>query len=103
MPVVRGFSDTIIPLSVPVLVVPVGNYCPVFRLPFNLFSDLSCFIAENVLSHEYMFPNIECIFNAKSFSLGNLSLLTNFQKLSTVSNTVSVGYIFTERFCACSN
>jgi len=34
------------------------------------------------------FPNIQCIYSAKSFSFGNLSLLTNFQKLSTVwSNT----------------
>jgi len=35
-----------------------------------------------------MFPNIEYIFSAKSFSLGNSTLLTNFQKLSAVSNTV---------------
>jgi len=48
-----------------------------------------------VLSHMYVFPNVERIFIAKSFSLENLSLLTNFQKLFTVSNTVSiVAYIF---------
>ena len=29
-----------------------------------------------------MFLTVECIFIAKWFSLGNLSLLTNFQKLS---------------------
>ena len=31
-----------------------------------------------------MFPNIECIFSANFFSLGYLSLLANFQKLSRV-------------------
>jgi len=36
-----------------------------------------------------MFPNVECIFSAKWFTLGNLSLLTNFQKLFTVSITVT--------------
>ena len=36
-----------------------------------------------------MFPNVKCIFSAKWFTLGNLSLLTNFQKLSTVSITVT--------------
>jgi len=55
-----------------------------------LFSDLTCFIVENALSHTHVFPNIECIFSAKSFSLGNLSLLTNFHKLSAVSNTVNI-------------
>jgi len=37
-----------------------------------------------------VFPKVESIFSAKSFSLENLSLLTNFQKLFTVSNTVSI-------------
>ena len=46
-----------------------------------LFLDLTSFIVENVLSHTYVLPNIECIFSAKSFSMGNLSLLTNFQNL----------------------
>jgi len=31
----RGFSDNTVPLSIPVLVVQVGNYRPVFRLPFD--------------------------------------------------------------------
>jgi len=55
-------------------------------------------------SHTYVFPNIERISSTKSLSLGNLSLLTNFQKLFTVSNTVSiaVAYIFIERCYACS-
>ena len=39
---------------------------------------------ENVLSYTYVIPNFECISSAKSFSFGNLSLLTSFQKLSTV-------------------
>jgi len=52
----------------------------------------------------YVFPNAERISSAKSFSLGNLSLLANFQKLFTVSNTVSivVAYIFIKRCFACS-
>jgi len=41
-----------------------------------------------------VFPNIECIFNAKSFSFKNLFLLTNLQKLSAVSNTVSIVQIY---------
>ena len=48
------------------------------------FLDLTCYIVENVLSHTYVLPNIECVFSAKSFSLGNLSLLTNFQNVSWV-------------------
>jgi len=43
---------------------------------------LTYFIVENVLSHTYVFPNIECIFRAKSFSLGNYLLLTNFPNLA---------------------
>jgi len=54
------------------------------------FLDLTYFIVETGLSHTHVFPNIECIFCAKSFSLGYLSLLSNFEKLSTVSNTVSI-------------
>jgi len=75
----RGFLDSIVPLSMPVLVVASQ------RLSFSvlpaigfLFLDSTCFIVENVLSHTYVLPNIECIFSAKSFSLRNLSVLTNF-------------------------
>jgi len=51
----------------------------------------------------YDFPNIERIFSEKSFSLGNLFLLINFQKLFTVSNSVSIApYIFNEILYACS-
>jgi len=39
---------------------------------------------ENVFSHTRVLPNIEGIFSAKSFRLGNISLLTNFQKLFAV-------------------
>jgi len=35
-------------------------------------------MAEKLLSHTYVLPNVEGNFSAKSFSLGNLSLLTNF-------------------------
>jgi len=38
-----------------------------------LFLDLIWFIVENVLSCTYVLRNIECIFSAKFFSLGNLS------------------------------
>jgi len=31
----------------------------------------------------HVFPKIECIFGAKYFSLGNLSLLINFGNLSS--------------------
>jgi len=41
------------------------------------------------------FPNIKCIYSAKSFSFGNLSLLTNFKKHSTLwSNTVGIVHIY---------
>ena len=53
------------------------------------FSDLTCFMVENVLLHTHLLPNIEYIFCAKSFSLGNLSLLTNFPKLYTVRSSDS--------------
>jgi len=43
-------------------------------------------MAEDILLHTYVLTNIECIFSGKSFSLRNLSLLTNFQKLSTVQS-----------------
>jgi len=33
----RGFSDTIVPLSIPVLVVQVGDDRPVLRLPFDFY------------------------------------------------------------------
>jgi len=50
----------------------------------------------------YAFPNVELIFGATSFSLGNLSVLTNSQNLFTVSNTVSiVAHIFIKRCYAC--
>jgi len=54
------------------LVMQVGDYRPVFRLPFDLFLDLTCFMAENALSDTYVFPSSECIFSAKSFSLRNV-------------------------------
>jgi len=37
------FSDTILPLSIPVLMVQVGDYGPVFRLTVDLFLNLTCF------------------------------------------------------------
>jgi len=42
------------------------------------------------LKKVYVLPNVECIFGAKPLSFGNLSLLTNFTKLSSVSNTVTI-------------
>jgi len=46
------------------------------------------------MSHTYVFPNTECIFSAKSFNLGNLSLLNNLRKLPAVCNTVSIVYFY---------
>jgi len=75
----RGFSDTIVLLSIPMLVVASwrlsSSVPPAIRF---LFLHFTCFIVENVFSHV---PISKHIFIAKSFSLGNLSLLTNFQKL----------------------
>jgi len=52
-------------------------------------------MVENVLSHTYVLSNVECIFSAKFFSLENLSLLTNFQKLPTVySNVVNIVHFY---------
>jgi len=67
----------IFPLSMPVLVVAVGDYHPVFCLPFD-FRFLLLDSIENVFSRTCVLPNIECIFNAKSFSSGNLTLLPNW-------------------------
>jgi len=69
-----------------------------------LFSDLTCFVVENVLSHTYVLPNIECIFSKDCFSLENLSLLTNFWKLYAVcsSLTPSILYIIMNRCYVCS-
>jgi len=55
------------------------------------------------LKKVYVFPNVESIASAKSFSLGNLSLLNNFQKLSTVSNAVTILYICIKSCYACFN
>jgi len=71
------------------LVVQVGDYRPVLCHSISVL-DLTCFVVENLFSCTYVFPNIKCIFSAKSFSFGNLHLLTNFLKLSTVSDTVSI-------------
>ena len=73
---------TIVSLSISILVVANQRQLSSWFAIRFLFLDLISFIAENVLSHIYVFPNIECIFSAKSFSLGNLSLLTNFQNIS---------------------
>jgi len=74
----------------------------------SLFTvDLTCFNVENVRGLTqalYVFPNVQRkLFSVKSFSLGNLFLLTNFQKLFTVSNKLSiVAHIFIKRCYACS-
>jgi len=56
-----------------------------------------------VLFHTYLCVSKHLIhFSTRSFSLVNLSLLTNFQKLFTVSNTVSTVH-FIKRCYACSH
>jgi len=50
----------------------------------------------------YVFPDLERIFSAKTFSLRNLFLLINIQKLFAVSNTVSItAHIFNKSCYAC--
>jgi len=64
-----------------------------------LFLDLTWPI---VLTHVCMlvFPNIECIFSAKSFSFENLLSLTKFQTLSTVcSNAVYIVHFYETMLC----
>jgi len=45
-------------------------------------------IVKDVLSHTYVFPNIECIFSAKSFSLGNPSLLSSLRQVLIVPDVL---------------
>jgi len=69
-----------------------GHSISVFR--FDLVHLRNC-----TLTH-VCFPNIQCIYRAKSFSFRNLSLLTNFQKISTVlSNTVSIVHCYSKVLC----
>ena len=78
----RDFSGTIVRLSILVLVVAsrrLSSSVPP-AIPF-LCLHFTCSIVENVLSHVYISKHI---FLEKSFSLGNLSLLTIFQRLCTV-------------------
>jgi len=65
---------------------------PIYVFRFSLLHRRKC----NFTYLLYVVPSIECIFSPKSFSSGNLSLLTNFQKLLVL-------YIFIKRYCACSN
>ena len=101
-------SDTISLLSIglPVLVVARrGLSSSVSSAIEFLFLNLTCFVVENVLSHTYvlyMFPNVEGIVSGKSFSLRNLSLLTNFHKLTTVPLTPLVLHMFIKRCYASS-
>ena len=45
-------------------------------------------------THAHVCVNIECNFSAKSFTLKNLSSLTNFQRLSAVSNNVYIVHFY---------
>jgi len=60
----RGFSYTILPLSISVLVLAIRRLSSSVSHAIRfLFSILICFIVEKVLSHTYVayvFPNIEC-------------------------------------------
>jgi len=85
----KGLSDTIVlpdtSISKPATIVQCfeGHSISVFR--FYLLHLKNCTLT-NV-----RFPNIQCIYRAKFTSFGNLSLLTNFQKISAVwPNTVSI-------------
>jgi len=68
----RSSSDTIDPLSIPVLVVKVGDKSfSVSSAIRYLFSDLTCFIVEYVL----YFPKRTCFQTSSAFSVRNLSVL----------------------------
>jgi len=62
---------------------------------------------KSIYSHtrtSYVFSKIPYMFSAKSFSLGSLSFLTNYQKLSTLSNEHRYYlYIFITACYACVN
>jgi len=74
-----GFSDTIVPLSIPILVAASRRLSSSVASDIRfLFLHFTYFIVENVFSHVCISKHN---FIAKSFSLRNLSLLTNFQKL----------------------
>jgi len=62
MPVVEASFDTIVPLSIQVLVVASRRLSSSVStaLPF-MFLDMTCFIIENVLSCTHVLPNLECI------------------------------------------
>jgi len=63
----RGFSKSIVAIHIPLLVSgsKVGDYPSVSAIQFQ-FLDVTCFIEENVLSHMYVLPHIQCIYIAKS-------------------------------------
>jgi len=50
-------------------------------------------------THAHVCVNIECNFSAKSFTLKNLSSLTNFQKLSAVSNNICIAHFYWKILC----
>ena len=50
-------------------------------------------------THAHVCVSIECNFSAKSFSLKNLSSLTNFQKLCAVSNNVCIVHFYWKMVC----
>jgi len=50
-------------------------------------------------AHAHVCVNIEFNFSAKSFTLKNLSSLTNFQKLSAVSNNVCIVHFYWKMLC----
>jgi len=79
---------------------PVFNFC--FDCRFDLLQSRKC-TRSHTCRLLYVFPNVQRIFSANTFSLGNLFLLTNFEKLFTVSHTVTiVAHIFIKRCYACS-
>jgi len=101
----RSFYDTTVPLEIPVLVAASRRMSCFVCYSISIFTvDLTCFIVQNVRIATYVCVSKRWAhFSAKSFSLGNLSLLTNVRKLFSASNTVSiVAYVFIKRCYACS-
>ena len=71
-------------LSIPVLVV-ASRSCETMVQCFVCHSisasRFDLIVVKDVRSHTYVFPNIECIFSAKSFSLANPSLLSSLRQV----------------------
>jgi len=79
-----------ITFDLPAILQKRGYFRTIFNKMIYKTTDSQVFTLKKVC----VLPNVESIFSAKSFGLGNLSLLTDFQKLSTVFNTVTIAHFY---------